>query len=279
MVNPDVVPAGLHPTEVYAYRLSSRSAAFFDLDRTLISGASAFVFAAAAWRKGLLPTRTIVRDSAKALAFRLAGASDEEAEAALRRALGVIAGVRRTDLLAISETTIPALLAKVRPEARDLIEWHRRSGRNTYIVSASSQELVEPLAVALGMSGGIGTVAEVVDGLYTGRILGPFCYGPGKAQAIRELAAWEGYDLATCYAYSDSSSDLPMMETVGHPVAVNPDAGLRRVAAQRAWPVVMFHRRTRRLVRRTTLTVTAGGIAGASFAAGWHLGRSRRGRP
>jgi phosphoserine phosphatase len=140
-------------------------------------------------------------------------------------------------------------------------------------VSATPVEIVEPLATALGMTGGIGTVAEVVDGQYTGALVGSFCYGPGKVDAIREIAEWEGYDLTRCYAYSDSASDLPMLELVGHPVAVNPDAPLERVAHDRGWPIVIFRRRTRTVVRRTTAVAGSVAVAGGSFAAGVLLGR------
>ena len=140
----------------------------------------------------------------------------------------------------------------MRPEARKLLESHHRRGHSTYIVSAAPVEIVEPLAQALGMTGGLGTRAVVEDGVYTGELAGPFCYGPGKVNAIADVAHWEGYDLSRCYAYSDSASDLPMLEAVGHPVAVNPDARLGAAAAERGWPVVIFRRRTKQVVRRST---------------------------
>src|SRR5690606_23830390 len=130
-------------------------------------------------------------------------------------------------------------------EARRLVDIHRHAGRATYIVSAAPREIVEPLAVALGMTGGVGTCGEVDDGIYTGRLDGPFCYGEGKVEAIRELARWEGFDLGQCYAYSDSASDLPMLSAVGHPVAVNPDSKLERHARTHGWPVVIFSQRTK----------------------------------
>ena len=129
---------------------------------------------------------------------------------------------------------MPKLLAKVRPEAQKLLESHHHAGHATYIVSAAPVEIVEPLAHALGMTAGIGTRAVVDDGVYTGELAGPFCYGPGKVEAIADVAHWEGYDLTRCYAYSDSASDLPMLEAVGHPVAVNPDARLGATPAEPA---------------------------------------------
>ena len=166
-------------------------------------------------------------------------------------------------------------MAKVRPEALRLLEQHRHAGRATYIVSASPIELVEPLAKALGMTAGIGTRSAIVDGVYTGELDGPFCYGPGKVEAIEQIARWEGLDLDQCWAYSDSASDLPMLDAVGHPVAVNPDAKLERVAGQRGWPVVVFSKRTKAVIRRTTQGVGAIGLAAGGFAGGIRWARTR----
>ena len=163
----------------------------------------------------------------------------------------------------------------VRPEAARLLEQHRHAGRATYIVSASPVELVEPLAKALGMTAGIGTRSAIVDGVYTGELAGPFCYGPGKVEAISELARWEGLDLGQCWAYSDSASDLPMLEAVGHPVAVNPDSKLERFAGQRGWPVVVFSKRTKAVIRRTTQAVGAVGLTAGGFAGGIRWARHR----
>ncbi|MEN9504793.1 MAG: hypothetical protein RI958_719 [Actinomycetota bacterium] len=244
------------------------SAAFFDLDRTLISGSSAFVLGVAAWRAGLVRRRQFAKDAAGAVMFRLTGASDDTSHGVRDRILGAVAGVRVDDLVGLNTDTVPKLIERVRPEARALLDMHRHAGRATYIVSASPVELVDPLAGALGMTGGIGTVSEIVDGAYTGRLAEPFCYGDGKVDAITKLAHWEGLDLRQCYAYSDSASDLPMLEAVGHPVAVNPDARLERIARRRGWPVVIFSQRTKAVVRRTTQAVGATTLAVGSFAAG-----------
>lgn len=251
------------------------SAAFFDLDRTLISGSSTFVLGVAAWRSGLVPRRQFAADVWAALAFRLRGASDETSHGVRDRILGAVRGVRRDDLVGLNSATVPTLLDRVRPEARTLVDRHRSAGRATYIVSAAPVELVDPLARALGMTGGVGTVSEVVDGVYTGRLVGSFCYGEGKVEAITELARWEGLALDQCYAYSDSASDLPMLEAVGHPVAVNPDARLERIARRNGWPIVIFSRRTKAVVRRTSEALAAMGLASASFAAGMRHARRR----
>jgi HAD superfamily hydrolase (TIGR01490 family) len=264
-------------SEWASYRPGRQQAAFFDLDRTLIAGSSAFTFAIAAWRKDMVPTRQFAKDAAGAITFKLRGdAGDHENVAKIReRMLHAVTGSEQQDLVALNETILPKLLDKVRPEAKKLLESHHRRGHNTYIVSAAPVEIVEPLAQALGMSAGIGTRALVEDGVYTGELAGPFCYGPGKVEAIEEVAHWEGFDLSRCYAYSDSASDLPMLEAVGHPVAVNPDARLGAAAAERGWPVVIFRRRTKQVVRRSTAGVGAVALAGAGFAAGLELGKRR----
>lgn len=253
---------------------ATRAAAFFDLDRTLISGASPATFAIAAWRSGLLDGGVLARDAAGALMFRLFGASDETSAASRDRILEIVRGTRHDELVALNDVVIPALLDKIRPESHGLIEMHHDAGRDTYIVSASPQELVGALASALGMTGGIGTRAEVVDGHYTGRLDGPFVYGEGKTEAVAQLSDERGYDLPLCYGYSDSASDLPLLELVGHPVAVNPDSALESVAQQRGWPIVIFSRRTKRVIRTTTAISGAIGLASTTYAFGRRHGRT-----
>lgn len=255
---------------------SGQSAAFFDLDRTLIAGSSAFALALAARSTNMMSTRELLRDAVAAATFKMRGDHDTGASDDARdRILGFVRGQRQDDLLALNEQVLPVLLGKIRPEARRLVDIHRHAGRTTYIVSAAPKEIVEPLAVSLGMTGGIGTVGEVVDGVYTGRLDGPFCYGTGKVDAIRELARWDGLDLSQCYAYSDSASDLPMLGAVGHPVAVNPDNKLERHARQHGWPVVIFSQRTKTVIRRTAAGVASAGLAAGTFAAGIEMGTRR----
>ena len=232
------------------------TAAFFDLDRTLIAGSSAFVFARAAYDAGQIRPQDFAGDALKALKFRFFGSSDESSTNVRERILAAAGGIKQADLLALNEMVLPELLGLIRPEARALLEQHTSAGRETWIVSASPIEIVEPLAIALGMTGGIGTVGEVDNGVYTGRLAGPFCYGEGKAEAISSLAAERNIDLATSWSYSDSMSDVPMMELVGNAVAVNPDAQLAALARSRGWPVVIFAQRSKMLIRRST-TITA----------------------
>jgi HAD superfamily hydrolase (TIGR01490 family) len=243
-------------------------AAFFDLDRTLIAGSSAYIMGRTARAAGLVPTRQFVRDAGSAVAFKLKGASDSKTDGVRDRMLGAVVGMRQDDLIALNAEVLPKLLAKIRPEARRLLDLHRHAGRNTYIVSAAPVEIVEPLAHSLGMTAGIGTRGEVVDGVYNGRLAGPFCYGTGKVTAMEEIARWDGLDLAQCYAYSDSASDLPMLEAVGHPVAVNPDSRLARHARTYGWPVVHFSQRTKSVIRRSVTAAGGVAVAGVGFAAG-----------
>ncbi len=255
------------------YVAHGTSAAFFDLDRTLISGSSAFVLGISAFRAGLIDRSQVVRDAAAAIRFRLSGASDDTSTGVRDRILGAVRGVAVEDLTALNRDIVPRLIDRVRPEARRLVDMHRHAHRATYIVSASPIELVEPLAQALGMSGGIGTRSAIVNGRYTGELAAAFCYGPGKVAAIEELSRWEGFELAHCWAYSDSVSDLPMMERVGHPVAVNPDSKLERIARQRGWPIVVFSQRSKVVVRRVTQGVGAVGLLAGGFAGGIRYAR------
>lgn len=249
------------------------AAAFFDLDRTLIAGSSAFVFGRAAWRADMIPTSELLADARKAITFRFTGASDDKANAIRDRILDAITGHSVDELMALASDVIPQLLDDVRKESQGFLGLHAEAGRDTYMVTASPIEIVESLAVELGMTGAIATVAETRDGLYTGGLSEPFCYGPAKADAIRKVAEREGYDLDLCYAYSDSVSDLPMLEVVGHPVAVNPDNGLEAVARTRGWPIVEFSRTARRVIRTTTASVGAVGLAVTTYALGRRHGR------
>lgn len=251
------------------------SAAFFDLDRTLISGSSSFTLAVAARQAGMIPTYQLLRASVGALMFKLLGAGDDTTDRVRDQLLHFVTGQRHDDLTALNERVLPILLGMIRPEARRLLDLHRHAGRATYIVSAAPQEIVGPLAQSLGMTGGIGTRSEMHEGVYTGRLAGPFCYGTGKVEAISELARWDNLDLAQCYAYSDAASDLPMLQAVGHPVAVNPDTRLEREARRNGWPIVQFRQRTKSVVRRTMAGLATAAVAGISFALGTRIGARR----
>ena len=255
----------------------TNSAAFFDLDRTLMSGSSAFYFGRAAYREGLLPPGRLVADALATLAFKLFGASDEKSEAVRDRILQSVAGTEAETLRRFAPAVTEELLGKIRPEAQALLDMHEEAGRDVYIISASPVEIVGELARALEIAGGLGTESEIVDGCYTGRLAAPFCYGEGKADRIRKLAAERGYDLAHCYSYSDSASDLPMMQIVGHPVAVNPDRAMEAVAHRRGWPVVEFNRQAKQIAKLSAAaTFTVGGAVGGYAVGVRHERKAQR---
>lgn len=253
----------------------TKGAAFFDLDRTLISGASAFPFAVEAWRQGMATRADVARWTRAAASFLIAGDKGQGGSMDIRgEFLARIEGAAVADLDMIGQAILPKLIERVRPESRKLIAMHHEAGRDTWIVSASPQRIVEPLAASLGMTGAIGTEGEVVDGRYTGELHGPFIYGPGKAEAIEKLASDRGYDLKLSYAYSDSVSDLPMMELVGHPVAVNPDSELDTLSHERGWPIVIFARKTKRAFAFSGVIAASMTAAGVAYALGRKHGRT-----
>jgi HAD superfamily hydrolase (TIGR01490 family) len=254
---------------------TSRTAAFFDLDRTLIAGSSAFVFARAARDAGHIRLQDFAPDVIRAVRFRFFGSSDESSGGVRDRILAGVGGMQQSDLVGLNEIVLPELLGLIRPEARALLEQHHRAGRETWIVSASPIEIVEPLAIALGMTGGIGTRAEVDNGIYTGRLDGPFCYGEGKAEAISRLAQARGINLAESWSYSDSMSDVPMMEIVGNAVAVNPDTELAGLSRARGWPVVIFAQRSKMLIRRSTTATLMSAAVVIAYSLGLRQGHKR----
>jgi HAD superfamily hydrolase (TIGR01490 family) len=243
-------------------------AAFFDLDRTLIRGSAVFPLAVAAFRAGHVPPRDLLSDAVNAVGFVLHGASDERSAALRERVLRAVAGQRVEDVVALGDRFLDGLVASVLPESAALLAEHAARGEDRVIVSASPVEIVCELAGRLGLEGAVGTRSEIVDGRYTGRLEGAFCYGEGKVAEVRRLAAERGYDLARCTAYSDSVSDLPFLEAVGTAVAVNPDRELREVAAERGWRVVEVTRRPLpgEPVLRAALTAVRGLRRGAAAA-------------
>jgi HAD superfamily hydrolase (TIGR01490 family) len=223
------------------------AAAFFDLDRTLMAGSSAFQFGRASYEAGLISRRRLARGAWDNIRFRLAGSTDEATDALREQIFDSIRDTRVVDLQRLAPRVLAGVLPRIYPQMLEVAWRHQDEGRRVYIVTAASNELAEMLAHVLSFDGGIGARSEVVDGRYTGRPDGPFTYREGKAEAIRSLAEREGLSLADSYAYSDSESDLPMLRAVGHPVAVNPDAPLARVAAAEGWEVMRFERLGRRL--------------------------------
>jgi HAD superfamily hydrolase (TIGR01490 family) len=241
------------------------AAAFFDLDRTLMAGSSGLHWARAARGAGLLTRRRMARYGWENVKFRLQGSTDEATEALRTRVYESIAGRRVVDLARLRPQILAGILPRVYPQMLEVAWRHQDAGRPVYIVTAASQEIAELLATVLVFDGGIGARSEVRDGVYTGRPEGPFTYREGKAEAIREVARREGHDLAESFAYSDSESDLPMLRVVGHPVAVNPDAELLRVAREEGWEVMRFDR----LARRLRVVAAVGGAALIGVSGGY----------
>jgi HAD superfamily hydrolase (TIGR01490 family) len=238
------------------------AAAFFDLDRTLMQGSSAFQFGRAAFSAGLMSRRQLLADAWANIMFRLRGSSDEDTHALRNRISASLEGTRVRDLERLGPAVLAGVLPRIYPQVLKIAHDHQDEGRKVFITTAASQELAGILAQVLVFDGGIGSeFSEAVDGVYTGRPVGLFIYGEGKARAIEELAKREGFELEHCYAYSDSASDLPMLRLVGHPVAVNPDRELLRTARQEGWDVMRCDRLGRRLK-------AAAGLAGAAAIGG-----------
>ena len=222
-------------------------AAFFDLDKTIMEGSSALHFARASYKAGQMSKRQLARDIRANIKFRIQGSTDEATSALRERVYESIAGRRVVDLARLMPEMLAGILPRVYPEMLQVAWRHQDAGRPVFILTAASQEIADLLATVLVFDGGIGARSEVRDGVYTGRPDGPFTYREGKAEAIRQVAQRDGFDLAESWAYSDSESDLPMLRAVGHPVAVNPDAELMRVARAEGWEIMRFDRLGRRL--------------------------------
>ena len=215
-------------------------AAFFDLDRTLIRRSSVLALAPSFRERGLITRLDVVRSVLWQILFVLRGASARRVRTAAEGGMTMLEGFTVEEMQhLVGDAMEPVLRPLVYAEPLRLVQQHRERGEKVYIVSATLQEIVQHIADDLGFDGAIGSTCEIVDGAYTGRVLRA-AHGEGKAEALRELAAAEGIDLAASTAYSDSYSDVPFLEAVGHPVAVNPDRRLRRIARARAWPTIRF---------------------------------------
>lgn len=259
-------------------------AAFFDLDKTVIAKASIAAFGRTFYRGGLISRSTVLRALASQFVYLHLGASEQKLARVRESVLDLTKGwdqqeVSRLVREALDDIIEPIIYA----EALDLIERHQAAGRLVYLVSAAPEEIVRPLAGYLGARGSIASKAVVdADGRYTGE-MGFYAYGPFKAEAMAEVAEREGIDLSASYAYTDSYTDAPMLELVGHPVAVNPDRVLARLARERGWEVAAFTRpvRMRDRLPVPSGTAAATGAAVVAVATGaavvaWRLGQRPR---
>ncbi len=220
----------------------TRSAAFFDLDKTIIARSSSLAFSRPFYASGLINRRTVLRSGYAQFVYLAGGADHDQMERMRQYLQSMVAGWPVAQVREVVAETLHELIDPiVYDEAVTLIEEHRAMGREIVIVSSSGREVVEPIGQMLGADHIVATQMVIEDGKYTGEI-DYYAYGPTKADAIREMAQAHGYDLDASYAYSDSQTDLPMLEVVGHPTAVNPDKELAKVAAEREWPILRFER-------------------------------------
>ncbi|MBV9485017.1 MAG: HAD-IB family hydrolase [Frankiaceae bacterium] len=253
-----------------------KAAAFFDVDNTIMQGASIYHFARGLAARDFFTWRDLAQFAWKQVAFRLKGVEDlGHMEEAKQAALGFVAGHEVEEVVGLGEEIYDDLMAdKIWSGTRALAQLHLDTGQRVWLVTAAPAELANIVARRLGLTGALGTVSEIEDGVYTGRLVGEPLHGPAKAEAILALADKEGLDLSLCSAYSDSSNDLPMLTTVGHPVAVNPDAKLKRIARENGWDIRDF--RTGRKAARVGVPAAAGaGAVAGGIAVGLAMHRSR----
>jgi HAD superfamily hydrolase (TIGR01490 family) len=258
------------------------SAAFFDLDKTIIAKSSTLAFGKPFYQGGLINRRTVLRSAYAQFVFALSGADEDQMDRMRKYLTAMCAGWDVQQIRDIVTETLHEIIDPlVYDEAVELIAEHKAAGRDVVIISSSGDEVVRPIGEMVGADHVIATRMVVADGRYTGEIEF-YAYGPHKAAGLLALAAERGYDLSDSYAYSDSITDLPMLESVGHPFVVNPDKGLRRAATERGWPVLVFTNavplRERlsglRPPQPATSAVMVGAVAGLAVLA-WY-GRSRR---
>ncbi|HWJ81949.1 MAG TPA: HAD-IB family hydrolase [Nocardioides sp.] len=255
------------------------AAAFFDVDNTVMQGASIFHLARGLYRRKFFTTRDILGAAYKQAYFRIAGVEDPEHVAEARNsALAFIAGHTVTELEEIGEEIFDEAMAhRIWPGTRALAQMHLDQGQRVWLVTAAPIEIASLIARRLGLTGALGTVSEHVDGVYTGRLVGEMLHGPAKAEAIKALAQREGLDLSRCSAYSDSANDLPMLGLVGDPCAINPDPKLRAYAREHGWRIRDY--RTGRKAARAGLVLgsAASGAAVAGLVARRQVQRYLRG--
>jgi HAD superfamily hydrolase (TIGR01490 family) len=256
---------------------ASVSAAFFDVDNTIMQGASIFHLARGLYRRKFFTTRDIAGAAWKQAYFRFVGVENPEHVAEARAsALQFIAGHTVQELQEVGEEIFDeAMAGRIWPGTRALAQLHLDQGERVWLVTAAPVEIAQIIARRLGLTGAMGTVAEHVDGVYTGQLVGDMLHGAAKAEAVKALAAREGLDLEQCSAYSDSANDLPLLGLVGHPCAINPDARLRHHAKANGWQI-RDYRTGRKAARAGFAAGLIGGAAAGALAAGSALRQRRR---
>jgi HAD superfamily hydrolase (TIGR01490 family) len=249
--------------------LDPRAAAFFDVDNTVMQGASVFHLARGLYQRDFFSARDIGRFAYQQAKFRLVGKEDlSNVHEARETALSFAAGHTVAELTTIGEEVFDEVMAdKVWPGTRALAEMHLAAGQRVWLVTATPVEVATVIAKRLGLTGALGTVAESEDGVYTGRLVGEILHGAAKAVAVKALAEREGLDLAACSAYSDSANDIPMLSLVGHPCAINPDSALRNHAREQGWRVRDYRTGRKAVKVGVPTAAAAGALAGAVAAA------------
>ncbi|WP_369045275.1 HAD family hydrolase [Sinomonas sp. P10A9] len=238
----------------------SREAAFFDVDNTLMKGASLFHVARKMYERKAFTLRDAAGFAWKHLAFLLRGENLEDVHSIQASALSLAAGILTVDVATVGHEVYDEFIeSRIWPGTKALAEQHLRIGRRVWLVTATPIEIASVISERLGLTGALGTVGEIVDGTYTGRLVGEILHGQAKADAVAELAEREGLDLRQCWAYSDSHNDIPLLTLVGHPVAINPDVRLRAHANANNWPIYDF-RAGRRAATLGLKAATVGGV-------------------
>jgi len=253
------------------------AAAFFDVDNTMMQGASIYHFARGLAARKLFTTKDLLMFALGQAIFRIRGNENPEHIAkAKETALAFVAGLKVEDVVRLGEEIYDEeMAARIWPGTRRLAQQHLDAGQRVWLVTATPVELAQVIARRLGLTGALGTVAETRDGVYTGRLVGDLLHGPAKADAVRALARREGLDLSRCSAYSDSANDLPMLRLVGNPVAINPDAELREESRANGWQIKDFRSGRKATMIGLPIAAGAGALAGG-IAAGIALRRHYR---
>ncbi|MET9864469.1 HAD-IB family hydrolase [Streptomyces smyrnaeus] len=246
-----------------------RAAAFFDLDNTVMQGAALFHFGRGLYKRKFFRKRELTRFAWQQAYFRLAGAENaDHMQDARESALSIVKGHRVSELMAIGEEIYDEYMAgRIWPGTRALAQAHLDAGQKVWLVTAAPVETATIIARRLGLTGALGTVAESVGGVYTGRLVGEPLHGPAKAEAVRALAAAEGLDLDRCAAYSDSANDIPMLSLVGYPYAINPDSRLRAHAREMGWRLRDYRRGRKAAKVGIPAAAGVGALAGGAVAA------------
>lgn len=277
----DALEAGSRAAEILTEPVSGpdpQTAAFFDLDNTMIQGASLFYLAKGLWKRDYFKTSTIVRAMWLQVLFRFVGGENADHIAEIQDAsLGFIEGRTVEEIKQVGEEIYEESIApRIWPGTRAIAQMHLDAGHQVWLVTATPVEMAAMIATRLGMTGALGTKSHTVNGVYTGRLENGLLHGPAKAAAVEVLAERHGFDLARCFAYSDSHNDIPLLTLVGHPCAVNPDARLLRHAEEHDWQI-RDYRTGRKAMKAGMLGAGTLGAAAGAVLAGLAIRRHLKG--